>query len=95
MLTDVEVPILIVGFKNTADIVKCLSAVGEQRGCPKFGVFICENGGADAFDFAHRRNIEARRALRGRRRNAGLGRAQFRARAPAETRRRASSDLCC
>ena len=50
MLTDVEVPILIVGFKNTADIVKCLSAVGEQRGCPKFGVFICENGGADAFD---------------------------------------------
>src|SRR5271154_2068664 len=50
MLADVEVPIVIVGFGNADDIVKCLTAIGEQRGCPKIGVFICENGGADAFD---------------------------------------------
>jgi hypothetical protein len=50
MLAEVEVPIVIVGFGNADDIVKCLTAIGEQRGCPKIGVFICENGGAGAFD---------------------------------------------
>jgi N-acetylglucosaminyl-diphospho-decaprenol L-rhamnosyltransferase len=50
MLADVEVPIVIVGFKNADDIVKCLTAIGQQRGCPKIGVFICENGGAGPFD---------------------------------------------
>ena len=50
MLADIEIPIVIVGFGNAADIVKCLTAVGEQRGSPKIGVFICENGGAGAFD---------------------------------------------
>ena len=50
MLAGVEVPIVIVGFGNAADIVKCLTAIATQRGCPKIGVFICENGGADAFD---------------------------------------------
>ena len=50
MLAGVEVPIVIVGFGNAEDIVKCLTAIATQRGCPKIGVFICENGGADAFD---------------------------------------------
>ena len=50
MLADIEIPIVIVGFGNAADIVKCLTAVREQRGSPKIGVFICENGGAGAFD---------------------------------------------
>ena len=50
MLVDVEIPIVIVGFGNAADIVKCLTAIGKQRGCPRIGVFICENGGANAFD---------------------------------------------
>ena len=45
MLADVEVPIVIVGFGNADDIVKCLGAVANQRRCPNFGVFICENGG--------------------------------------------------
>jgi len=49
MLVDVEVPIVIVGFGNAADVVKCLTAIGKQRGCPRIGVFICENGGANAF----------------------------------------------
>lgn len=50
MLSNVAVPIVIVGFGNAADIVKCLTAVGGQRSCPGFAVFICENGGARAFD---------------------------------------------
>jgi N-acetylglucosaminyl-diphospho-decaprenol L-rhamnosyltransferase len=49
MLADVEIPIVIVGFGNADDMVKCLTAIGQQRGCPKIGVFICENGGANAF----------------------------------------------
>jgi hypothetical protein len=37
MLVDVEVPIIIVGLGNAADVVKCLTAIGEQRGCPRIG----------------------------------------------------------
>src|SRR5208282_3268807 len=37
MLADVEVPIVIVGFGNADDIAKCLTAIGEQRDCPKVG----------------------------------------------------------
>jgi GT2 family glycosyltransferase len=50
MPVDAEVPIVIVGFGHPEDTVKCLSAIGRQRGCPKFEVFICENGGPAAFD---------------------------------------------
>src|SRR5690348_7850963 len=50
MLSGVAVPIVIVGFGNAADIVKCLTALGGQRSCPRFAVFICENGGPRAFD---------------------------------------------
>jgi GT2 family glycosyltransferase len=50
MLADIEVPIVIVGFGNADDIVKCLTAIGGQRGCPRIGVFICENGGGEAFE---------------------------------------------
>ncbi len=50
MLLSVPVPIVRVGFGNSADIVKCLTALGAQRSCPGFAVFICENGGPRAFD---------------------------------------------
>ena len=50
MSADLEVPIVIVGFGHSEDIAECLTAVGAQRRCPKFEVFICENGGAAAFD---------------------------------------------
>ena len=50
MPADFDIPIVIVGFGHSEDIVKCLTAVGAQRRCPKFEVFICENGGAAAFD---------------------------------------------
>lgn len=45
-----EVAIIIVGFGHSDDIVKCLNAIATQRRCPKFEVFICENGGPAAFD---------------------------------------------
>ena len=50
MAAEFEVPIVIVGFGHSEDIVECLKAVATQRNCPKFEVFICENGGAAAFD---------------------------------------------
>ncbi len=49
MLTDIEVPIVIVGFRNPRDVVTCLKAIGMQRGAPKFQVLVCENGGSSAF----------------------------------------------
>jgi GT2 family glycosyltransferase len=45
-----EVPIVIVGFGHSDDVVKCLNAIATQRRCPKFEVYICENGGPAAFD---------------------------------------------
>jgi hypothetical protein len=50
MAAGFEVPIIIVGFGHSDDIVKCLRAVAIQRRCPKFEVFICENGGPAAYD---------------------------------------------
>ena len=50
MPADIEAPIIIVGFGHADDMVECLSAIAKQRGCPKFGVFVCENGGPAAFD---------------------------------------------
>ena len=50
MLVDCEVPIVIVGFGNADEVITCLSALGAQRNAPRFGVFICENGGSAAFD---------------------------------------------
>src|SRR5579871_4921510 len=50
MLTNIEVPIVIVGFRNPQDVVDCVQAIGKQRGAPKFQVFVCENGGSSAFD---------------------------------------------
>ena len=95
MLAGVEVPIVIVGFGNAADIVKCLTAIATQRGCPKIGVFICENGGADAFDALIGAISTPGGPCAGDGEKLGSGRARFRARAPAEARRRASSDYRC
>ncbi|MBR0906449.1 glycosyltransferase family 2 protein [Bradyrhizobium liaoningense] len=45
-----EVAIIIVGFRNSADIGACLQALSRLSPRPAFDVFICENGGTDAFD---------------------------------------------
>ena len=50
MLNGVETPVVIVAFGNTRDVELCLSSVGKQRGVPKMGVFVCENGGSKAFE---------------------------------------------
>ncbi len=44
-----RVAICIVGFRNPADIVRCLAAL-EASTHPDFEVVICENGGLEAFE---------------------------------------------
>jgi len=44
------IPVLIVTFGNASDAMRCLRALGRMRNDPSFAVFICENGGAAAFD---------------------------------------------
>ena len=43
------VAVLIVGYRNSADIKKCLGAIARTVGVPGFDVFICENGGAGSY----------------------------------------------
>jgi N-acetylglucosaminyl-diphospho-decaprenol L-rhamnosyltransferase len=45
-----EIPVLIVSFRNPSDVNACLGALSRLAEEPSIGVFICENGGADAFD---------------------------------------------
>ncbi len=45
-----EIPVLVVGFRNPADVARCLHALGRMAPEPGFAVFVCENGGAAAFD---------------------------------------------
>lgn len=42
--------VLIVGYRNAKDVVACLRALSEARKEPPFEIFICENGGPEAFD---------------------------------------------
>ena len=44
-----RVEIVIVGFRNAADVRRCVSALAQQSH-RDFGVHVCENGGAAAFD---------------------------------------------
>ena len=44
------IPVLAVTFRNAADVTRCLHALSRMTPEPPFNVFICENGGADAFD---------------------------------------------
>jgi N-acetylglucosaminyl-diphospho-decaprenol L-rhamnosyltransferase len=42
-------PILIVAYRNSADIVACLTALRAARPTPAFEIFLCENGGSEAY----------------------------------------------
>ncbi|MDA9504164.1 hypothetical protein XI09_05170 [Bradyrhizobium sp. CCBAU 11386] len=53
-----EVAIVIVGFRNPEDIVACLRALSHATDQPGFDIFICENGGVDAFDRLSRELVE-------------------------------------
>jgi N-acetylglucosaminyl-diphospho-decaprenol L-rhamnosyltransferase len=44
------IPIVIVGFRNPADIVQCLTSLAKARHDPVFTIYICENGGAQAWN---------------------------------------------
>ena len=44
-----DVLVLIVGFRNAADIEDCLAALSSAAADPTFDIFICENGGAPAY----------------------------------------------
>ena len=45
-----HVAVLIVGFRNPADIVTCLTGLSKAAIAPGFDVFICENGGQPAYE---------------------------------------------
>ncbi len=45
-----DVPIIIVGFRNSGDIKDCLTALSRATAEPNFDVFICENGGTAAYE---------------------------------------------
>ena len=44
-----RIAILIVNFRNPRDIHSCLVALSAATAEPAFEVFICENGGEEAF----------------------------------------------
>lgn len=50
MFSRTNIPIIIVGYRNAEDIVECLAALQTLVPDPKYDVYICENGGAAAFD---------------------------------------------
>ena len=44
------IPILIVGYRNAEDVLGCLGALSRTRDEPRIEIFICENGGPQAYD---------------------------------------------
>jgi len=42
-------PILIVAFRNPSDVAECLGSLAKSKEDPSFDIYVCENGGADAF----------------------------------------------
>jgi N-acetylglucosaminyl-diphospho-decaprenol L-rhamnosyltransferase len=45
-----EIPVIIVGFRNARDVGGCMRALGRMVSTPSMAIFICENGGAIAFN---------------------------------------------
>jgi N-acetylglucosaminyl-diphospho-decaprenol L-rhamnosyltransferase len=44
-----NIPIVIVSYRNISDVEECLFALQRMAAVPAFDVYICENGGCDAF----------------------------------------------
>ena len=44
-----HVAVLLVGYRNPHDLQNCLAALARATSTPSFDIFICENGGAEAF----------------------------------------------
>lgn len=49
MFRNLPIPVIIVSYRNPEDVVECLRALREAAAEPAFDVYICENGGAAAF----------------------------------------------
>jgi N-acetylglucosaminyl-diphospho-decaprenol L-rhamnosyltransferase len=50
MISAACIPIIIVSYRNPKDVVECLTALQGLTTDPPFDVYICENGGAAAFE---------------------------------------------
>ena len=50
MISGKNIPIIIVAYGNARDATECLEALRRSESDPPFDVYICENGGASAFD---------------------------------------------
>jgi N-acetylglucosaminyl-diphospho-decaprenol L-rhamnosyltransferase len=46
----VQIPVIIVSFRNARDVNGCVDAIARMAAEPELALFICENGGADAFN---------------------------------------------
>jgi len=53
-----EVCVLIVGYDNPDDVFRCLTALSRAAASPSFHIFICENGGRDAYQRLIRRLVD-------------------------------------
>ncbi len=50
MSSATRIPIIIVSYRNPTDVVDCMKALQRLAADPSFDVYLCENGGAEAFD---------------------------------------------
>jgi N-acetylglucosaminyl-diphospho-decaprenol L-rhamnosyltransferase len=50
MLDGASVLVITVGYRNAQDVLECAGALARSHLTPSFSVYICENGGAKAFD---------------------------------------------
>jgi N-acetylglucosaminyl-diphospho-decaprenol L-rhamnosyltransferase len=53
-----EVAVLIVGYNNPDDVAHCLAALSRAAASPRFDIFICENGGLEAYHELMRNLVE-------------------------------------
>jgi GT2 family glycosyltransferase len=50
MATELPIPVIIVSYSNPGDVKECLLSLSRMDSSPAFEVFVCENGGANAFN---------------------------------------------
>lgn len=45
-----QAAVIVVGYRNAADLAHCVESLQRASRAVPFSVFVCENGGAEAFD---------------------------------------------
>ena len=43
------IPVVIVTFQNAGEVMECLESLGRSNADPAFDLYLCENGGDEAF----------------------------------------------